>query len=124
MNFPANLKYTETHEWVRVEGDIAVVGITDHAQEQLGEIVFVELPSVGAACTKGTEFGTVESSKAVGEIKAPVSGKITEINSALEDEPGTVNSDPYGKGFLVKIKMSDPAEVKSLLDAKAYQAKL
>ncbi|MHA1776004.1 MAG: glycine cleavage system protein GcvH [Promethearchaeota archaeon] len=124
MEFPENLKYAETHEWVRVEGDIAVVGITDHAQDQLGEIVFAELPEVGDSFGKDDEMCNIESSKAVGEVRAPVSGEIVEINEALEDEPEKINAEPYGAGFLVKIKMSDPSEVDSLMDAAAYKATL
>ncbi|RLI63749.1 MAG: glycine cleavage system protein GcvH, partial [Promethearchaeia archaeon] len=101
MEFPENLKYAETHEWVRVEGDIAVVGITDHAQDQLGEIVFAELPEVGDSFGKDDEMCNIESSKAVGEVRAPVSGEIVEINEALEDEPEKINAEPYGAGFLV-----------------------
>ncbi|WP_457558337.1 glycine cleavage system protein GcvH [Candidatus Harpocratesius sp.] len=124
MEFPTDLKYAETHEWVKVEGDIAIVGITDHAQDQLGEIVFAELPEVGDTFEKGEEMCSVESSKAVGEALAPVSGEIVEINEALEDEPEKINADPYGEGFLVKIKMSDPSELDSLLDADGYKATL
>lgn len=124
MEFPADLKYTESHEYVKIEGDIAIVGISDHAQDQLGEIVFAELPDVGDTFSKGDEMCNLESSKAVGEVKAPVSGEIVEINEALEDEPEKVNAEPYAGGFLVKIKMSDPSEVDSLMDAAAYQAKL
>jgi len=124
MNIPSDLKYSETHEWVKVEGGIAIVGITDHAQEQLGEIVFAELPSEGDSFSKGDEMANIESSKAVGEVKAPVSGEVVEVNSKLEDEPEAINSEPYGPGFLVKIKMSDPSEVDSLMDAEAYKATL
>jgi glycine cleavage system H protein len=124
MNFPTDIKYAESHEWVKVEGDIAIVGVSDHAQDQLGEIVFAELPDVGDSFSKGDEMCNLESSKAVGEVKAPVSGEIVEVNETLEDEPEKVNADPYGEGFLVKIKMSDPSEVDSMMDAAAYQATL
>ena len=121
MEFPADLKYSESHEWVRVEGDVAVVGISDFAQAQLGDIVFVELPEVGDSVSKGDEPANIESSKAVGELKAPVSGEIIEVNGGLEDEPEKVNSDSYGEGWIMKIKMSDPSEVNSLLSVDKYK---
>ncbi|MHA1721160.1 MAG: glycine cleavage system protein GcvH [Promethearchaeia archaeon] len=124
MEFPNDLKYQATHEWVKIEGDIAIVGISDHAQDQLGEIVFVELPSVGDSLEKGAVGANVESSKAVGEVVAPVSGEVTEVNEKLEDEPEIVNSSPYGDGWIFKIKMSNPSEADSLLDAAGYQATL
>ena len=124
MEFPNDLKYQATHEWVKIEGDTAIVGISDHAQDQLGEIVFVELPSVGDSLEKGAVGANVESSKAVGEVVAPVSGEVTEVNEKLEDEPEIVNSSPYGDGWIFKIKMSNPSEADSLLDAAGYQATL
>lgn len=124
MEFPTDLKYQATHEWVKIDGDVATVGISAHAQDQLGEIVFVELPSVGDTFEKGAVVANVESSKAVGEVVAPVAGEITAVNENLEDEPEVVNSAPYGEGWIYKIKMSNPSEAASLLDASAYQATL
>lgn len=119
---PENLKYTKDHEWIRVEGPRATVGITDHAQEQLTDVVYVELPAVGKVVKAGDVLGTVESVKAVSEIFAPLSGRLVEVNHALEDAPEIVNSDPYGKGWMVVLEASDPAEVRVLLDAKGYAA--
>ncbi len=121
MEFPSDLKYTETHEWARIEGDIATIGISDFAQSQLGDIVYVELPEVDTAVVKGEELTTIESAKAVGEVKAPLSGKVTEVNEPLGDDPEVVNSSPYGNGWLIKIKLSDPSEAGSLMDAAAYE---
>ncbi|MHA1474418.1 MAG: glycine cleavage system protein GcvH [Promethearchaeota archaeon] len=123
MEFPTDLKYQATHEWVKIEGDIATVGISAHAQDQLGEIVFVELPDKGVL-EKGTVAANVESSKAVGEVVMPVTGEITEVNESLEDEPEKVNSSPYGDGWIFKVKMSNPSDADSLLDAAGYQATL
>jgi glycine cleavage system H protein len=120
MNIPSELKYTKDHEWCRIEGDVAVVGITDFAQSELGDVVFIELPESGASAAAGKEFGTIEAVKAVSELFAPVSGKIFEVNTAVADTPETVNQDPYGDGWMIKIKLSDPAEVGGLLDAAAY----
>ena len=120
MNIPTELKYTKDHEWCRIEGDIAVVGITDFAQSELGDVVFIELPDSGAAAAAGQEFGTIEAVKAVSELFSPVSGKIIEVNTAVADSPETVNRDPYGDGWMIKIKMSNPAEAGKLLDADAY----
>ena len=122
MEFPENLKYAETHEWVKVEGDIAVIGISDFAQDQLGDIVYVEVPSVGDTFAMGEDAGSAESSKAVGEVKAPISGEVTEVNEALEDEPELVNTSPYGEGWIYKMKIADPSELDKLLDAAGYQA--
>ncbi len=120
MNVPADLKYARTHEWARVEGDTIVMGISHYAQDQLGEVVYVELPEVGDAATAAEELGTLESVKAVSEFNSPVSGEIVEVNERLEDEPNLVNEDPFGDGWLVKISGStDGAE---LLDADAYTA--
>lgn len=116
------VKYTEDHEWIRVEGGVGTVGITDHAQEQLGDIVFVELPEVGRSVGKGDESGVVESVKAASEIYAPVSGEIVEVNAALVDAPQTANTDPAGAGWFYKIKLSDPGELDGLMDEAAYQA--
>jgi glycine cleavage system H protein len=116
------LKFTEDHEWLRIEGDIATVGITDYAQDQLGDLVFVELPAPGASPEKGSAAAVVESVKAASDVYAPVSGEITEINRAIVDEPALVNRDPMGKGWFFKIKISDPSQLERLLDEKAYQA--
>jgi glycine cleavage system H protein len=116
------LKFTEDHEWLRIEGDIATVGITDYAQDQLGDLVFVELPAPGAAPEKGAAAAVVESVKAASDVYAPVSGEIMEINQAIVDEPALVNRDPMGKGWFFKIKISDPSQLEGLLDEKAYQA--
>ena len=122
-NFPAELKYAETHEWVSLEDDgTVVVGITDHAQDALGDIVYVELPEVGASADSGGEVAVVESVKAASDIYSPVSGEIVEINSALEDQPETVNQSPYGDGWLFRVKLAEPEDIQSLMDADAYKA--
>lgn len=121
MNIPEDLKYTEEHEWVAVDGDIATVGITDYAQGELGDLVFVELPEVGTDVEQSSAFGTVEAVKAVSDLFAPVSGSVTETNEALADDPEVVNKDPYGDGWMIKIKLSDPSQLDSLLDAAAYK---
>ncbi len=121
MDFPVDLLYTKEHEWVKVEGDVATVGITDYAQGELGDVVFVELPEVGAGTKQMESFGTIEAVKAVSDMFAPVSGEITEINDKLADEPEIINRDPYGEGWMVKIKLSDKAELDSLLKADAYK---
>ena len=122
MNVPAGLNYTEEHEWIRVEGDEAFVGITDYAQSQLGDIVFVECETVGDTLKAGDTFGTIEAVKTVSELYLPVSGEVLEFNDALEDEPELVNKDPYGKGWIVKISVADKAQMAGLLDAEAYKA--
>lgn len=122
MNFPDDLRYTREHEWARGKGGRVVVGITDFAQHQLGDVVYVELPDVGDAVKKGESFGVVESTKAVSELFAPISGKVVEVNGPLADAPETLNSDAYGKGWMIAIEPSDPKEVDALLDAKAYRA--
>jgi len=119
MSVPAELLYDRSHEWIRVEGDAVVIGITHYAQDQLGEVVYVELPEVGTGVAAGGELGTLESVKAVSEFLAPVGGEVTEVNERLEDEPNLVNEDPYGEGWLVKISGSVVGE--DLLDAEAYQ---
>ena len=124
MSVPANLKYTKDHEWIKQEGDVVVVGITDHAQQQLGDVVFVELPSVGASLTQGTSFGTVESVKAVSDLFAPISGTVTETNGILTEGPDAVNSDPYGKAWLIKLKPSKPGELEALMSAAEYEKSL
>ena len=113
--------YTETHEWVRVEGDIATIGITDYAQHELGDIVYMELPEVGDEVTTGTPFGSIEAVKAVEDINSPVSGEIVEINSLLEDKPELINQSAFEEGWIVKIKLSDPSELTILLSPEAYQ---
>jgi glycine cleavage system H protein len=121
MNIPENLLYTKDHEWLRIEGDTGYVGITDFAQSELGDIVFVEIETKGETLPKGESFGTIEAVKTVSDMFMPVAGEILEVNPALEESPEIVNKDPYGKGWMVKIKISDPAESKSLMDAKKYQ---
>ncbi len=121
MNFPENLKYTNEHEWIRVEGEFAYVGITDYAQEQLGDIVFVDVPSVGETLSLGEVFGTIEVVKTISDLFLPVSGEIVELNVALEENPELVNSDPYGEGWIIKVKPSDLSELDALLDADAYR---
>jgi glycine cleavage system H protein len=118
---PTDRKYTKEHEWAMIEGSIATFGISDHAQSALGDIVYVELPKPGAALAQGKPIGVVESVKAVSDIYAPVSGIVTEVNGAIEDDPAKVNADPYGAGWLVKVKIANPDEAKSLLDAAAYE---
>jgi glycine cleavage system H protein len=120
MAYPADLKYTKEHEWIKVEGDTGTIGITDHAQKALGDIVFVELPKPGAALTAGKSLGTVESVKAVSDIYAPASGTVTEINQELSATPEKVNTDPHG-AWMVKVKLSNPGEVKNLLSAADYE---
>ena len=117
---PNDRRYTKEHEWVQVQGDTASMGITDFAQGELGDIVYVELPAIGRAVNQGEVLGTIESVKAVSELYAPVSGTIAETNGALADKPETINSDPHGAGWICKIKLSAPAEVEALLDAAAY----
>ncbi len=124
MIHPANLRYTPTHEWVRVEDDRAVVGITDHAQRELGDVVYLELPDVGRTVRAGEPFGTVESVKAVSDLYAPVSGEVVEVNRELTDHPEWINESPYEKGWMIVIRMSDPAELERLLDADAYERSL
>lgn len=120
MNTPSNLKYSKDHEWVRVEGDIAVVGITDFAQSQLGDIVFVDIQVEGETLSQGEVFGAIEAVKTVSDAILPVSGEVVEVNPEIEGAPDLVNKDPYGKGWMVKVKMSNPAEVDGLLSADDY----
>ena len=122
MNIPSELKYTKDHEWIKVEGDILTVGITDFAQGELGDIVYVEVETVDETFEADEVFGTVEAVKTVSDLFLPVSGEIIEFNETLEDEPEKVNSDPYGEGWMVKIKMSDKSQLDDLLDADAYKA--
>ncbi|MFB1479842.1 glycine cleavage system protein GcvH [Corallococcus sp. RDP092CA] len=119
-NIPQDLKYTQEHEWARVSGKNVVVGITEHASTTLGDVVYVELPKLGAQVTAGASFGTVESVKAVSELFAPVSGKVVKVNDSLAEAPETINAEPYGKGWLVEIELSDAEQLGKLLDADAY----
>ena len=118
MNIPEDLQYTKSHEWVRIEGDTATIGITDHAQDELGDVVFVELPVEGDTFDAGESFGTVESVKAVSDLYAPVGGEVVEVNSALEDAPENINEDPYGEGWIVKLRTTDEAD---LLSPEEYE---
>ena len=118
--YPADLKYTKEHEWVRIDGNTGTVGITDFAQQQLGDVVYVDLPEVGAKLTAGQVFGSIESVKAVSELFAPVSGEVVEVNKAAVEEPGIVNDDPFGDGWLVKVKLSTDEEISKLMSAEQY----
>jgi glycine cleavage system H protein len=122
MAYPANFRYTKEHEWVSVEGGVATIGITDYAQSELGDVVFVELPKVGAKLETGKSFGNVESVKAVSEIYAPAAGEVSATNDELTKTPELLNSDPHGKGWMVKVKLANAAEINSLMDAAAYEA--
>lgn len=122
MNVPANLKYTKDHEWVRVEGDVAVIGITDFAQHELGDIVYVEIETVGETLEKEEVFGSVEAVKTVSDLFMPLSGEVVELNENLDGNPELVNSDPYNEGWMVKVKISDSSELDSLIDAEGYKA--
>ncbi len=121
MTFPEDLKYTREHEWCRVKANRAVVGITDHAQDALGDIVYLELPAVGDVVKKGETFGVVESTKAVSDLFAPVSGKVVEVNDPLADSPETINDDPYEEGWMIQVEFSDPKDLQDLLDHVAYK---
>lgn len=121
MNFPADLKYTKDHEWVRIEGDIATVGITDFAQGELGDIVYVDVTTIGEVVEKESVFGTVEAVKTVSDLFMPLSGEVLEVNAGIDAAPQEVNTDPYGKGWMIKLKMTNPAEVAGLLDVDAYK---
>jgi glycine cleavage system H protein len=120
MNVPENLKYTKDHEWLRTEGDVAYIGITDFAQGELGDIVFIEIETVGETLDIEEVFGTIEAVKTVSDMFMPVGGEVLEINPALEESPDLVNKDPYGKGWMIKVKVSDPGELKKLMSAKEY----
>lgn len=124
MNVPADLKYTKSHEWVRIEGDTATIGITDHAQSELGDIVFVDLPTVGRALRSEESFASVESVKTVSDVYSPITGEVTAVNDSLGAQSELVNADPYGSGWLIKVKMADSGQAASLLDAAGYQASL
>ncbi len=123
-SYPADLKYHPEHDWARVDGDVATLGITWYAQEQLGEVVFFDPPQVGKSVTKDEPYAEVESVKAVSDVVSPVTGEIVEVNEALADAPENVNDDPYGEGWLVKVRLSDPSELDSLMDAEAYESSL
>lgn len=122
MTFPDNIRYTREHEWIRLDGDVAYVGITDYAQSELGEIVFVDVDTIGDTIGQGEVFGSVEAVKTVSDLNMPVTGEVLELNEALNDQPELVNNDPYGEGWMVKIRVQDEAEMASLLDAEAYKA--
>jgi glycine cleavage system H protein len=122
MAYPTNYRYTKEHEWIEAKGDTATIGITDYAQHELGDVVFVELPTAGTRLVAGKTFSSVESVKAVSEIYAPTNGEVMEANSALQNKPETINSDPHTAGWLVKIKLTNPAEINDLMDANAYEA--
>jgi glycine cleavage system H protein len=121
MRIPENLKYTKDHEWIKVEGDFGWIGITDYAQGELGDIVFVELPKAGTKLTQGKSFGTIEAVKAVSDLYAPAAGEVVELNGTIKDNPEVINKDPYGDGWMVKIKIANKGELGSLLDAPSYQ---
>ena len=124
MTFPDNLRYTSEHEWIRVEGDEAFVGITDYAQSELGEIVFIDVPTVGETVGQGEVFGSVEAVKTVSDLNMPVTGEVLELNEELDAAPELVNNDPYGKGWIIRIAIKDASELDKLMDAKAYEASL
>jgi glycine cleavage system H protein len=121
MNYPDDLKYTRDHEWCRIQGNRAVIGITDHAQDALGDIVYLELPAAGGAVKKGATFGVVESTKAVSDLFAPVSGKVVEVNAPLAEAPERINQDPYQEGWMIQVEIGDPRELAELLDVTAYK---
>ena len=124
MNFPDNIRYTSEHEWIRVEGDEAFVGITDYAQSELGEIVFVDVPTVGETVGQGEVFGSIEAVKTVSDLNMPVTGEVLELNAELDSAPELVNNDPYGKGWIIRIAVKDASELDRLMDAKTYEASL
>lgn len=121
MNFPSNIKYTKDHEWIKVEGDFTRIGITDYAQGELGDIVFVELPKVGSKLEQGKSFGTIEAVKAVSDLYAPVNGEVLELNKEVQDSPEVVNKEPYERGWMVKVRIENPAQLANLLDVEAYK---
>ena len=124
MNFPANLRYTKDHEWIKLEGNVATIGITDYAQRELGDIVYVEVETVGKTLKAGEIFGTVEAVKTVSDLFLPVDGTITELNAALANSPESVNNDPYGEGWMIKMTVNNAADVEALMDAAAYDAQV
>ncbi len=121
MNFPENLRYTKDHEWIKLEGNIATIGVTDFAQQELGDIVYVEIETKGKSLTAETVFGSVEAVKTVSDLFLPISGTINEVNPALEAQPELVNTDPYGEGWMIKMKVENPEDVENLMDATAYE---
>ena len=124
MNFPENLKYTKDHEWIKVEGSVGTIGITEYAQGELGDIVYIDIKPDLAEITMGETFGTIEAVKTVSDLYAPISGKVIELNKKLNDEPQLANSDPFGEGWIIKVELSDTNQLNDLLDADAYQAQL
>lgn len=122
MEFPSNLRYTKDHEWIRLDGDVATVGITDFAQGELGDIVFVDIPTEGEVLSAEEVFGSVEAVKTVSDLYLPVAGEVLEVNAAIDDQPDLVNSDPYGQGWMVRVKVASVADVEALMDADAYRA--
>lgn len=122
MNIPSDLRYTKDHEWIRVDGEVAYVGITDYAQSELGEIVFVDITTQGETIGQDETFGSIEAVKTVSDLNMPVAGEVLEVNDAINDQPELVNNDPYGEGWMIKIRISDPAELDTLLNAAGYQA--
>ena len=124
MNFPSNLRYTKDHEWIKMDGNVATIGITDYAQRELGDIVYVEVETVGKSLKAGEIFGTVEAVKTVSDLFLPVDGTITELNAGLANSPESVNSDPYGEGWMIKMTVNNPADVEALMDAAAYDAQV
>ena len=122
MNIPVELRYTNEHEWIRVEGEVAYVGITDYAQSELGEIVFLDINTEGESLAQTEVFGSVEAVKTVSDLNMPVAGEVLEVNETINDQPELVNNDPYGEGWMIKIKIADPAELETLLDAEGYKA--
>ncbi len=122
MNFPSNLRYTKDHEWIQLDGNVATIGITDFAQRELGDIVYVDINTVGQSLDAETVFGTVEAVKTVSDLFLPIAGTITEVNGALNDKPESVNNDPYGEGWMIKMTVNNPADVEALMDAAAYEA--
>lgn len=121
MNFPSNIKYTKDHEWIKIEGEFGKIGITDYAQGELGDIVFVELPKVGSKLEQGKSFGTIEAVKAVSDLYAPVNGEVVELNKEVQDSPEVVNKEPYERGWMVKVRIENPGQLANLLDAEAYK---
>lgn len=124
MNFPSNLRYTKDHEWIKLDGNVATIGITDYAQRELGDIVYVEVETIGKSLKAGEVFGTVEAVKTVSDLFLPVDGTITELNASLANSPESVNSDPYGEGWMVKMTVNNSADVEALMDAAAYEAQV
>jgi glycine cleavage system H protein len=121
MNFPSNLRYTKDHEWIKLDGNVATIGITDYAQKELGDIVYIEVETIGKALKSGDVFGTVEAVKTVSDLFLPVDGTITELNAALANSPESVNSDPYGEGWMVKMTVNNPADIEALMDSATYE---